>query len=73
MGKRKKVQCESCHSIFDNDFRKRHENIKHGGKRIKIKDYGAPDNPFVAAASFKSSVKSVTVSIQDFFFFSESS
>ena len=48
MGKRRKVQCESCGSIFNNDFQKKHENALHGGKRVKIKVPGAPANPFVA-------------------------
>lgn len=49
MGKRKKVQCESCGSIFNNDFQKKHENALHGGKRVKVKVPGAPANPFVAS------------------------
>jgi len=51
MGKRRKVQCESCGSIFNNDFQKKHENALHGGKRVKIKVPGAPANPFVASMS----------------------
>lgn len=49
MGKRRKVQCESCGSIFNNDFQKKHENALHGGKRVKTKVPGAPANPFVAS------------------------
>lgn len=51
MGKRKKVQCESCGSIFNNDFQKKHEIALHGGKRVKIKVPGAPANPFIASMS----------------------
>lgn len=51
MGKRKKVQCESCGSIFNNDFLKQHEIALRGGKRVKIKVPGAPANPFVASIS----------------------
>ncbi|KAL5246043.1 hypothetical protein ACI65C_013451 [Semiaphis heraclei] len=51
MGKRRKVQCESCGSIFNNDFQKKRENALHGGKRVKIKVPGAPANPFVASMS----------------------
>lgn len=49
MGKRRKVQCESCGSIFDNDFKTRHETACHNGKRVRVKEPGAPKNPFVAA------------------------
>eukprot|EP00102_Acyrthosiphon_pisum_P018532 XP_016655742.1 PREDICTED: zinc finger MYM-type protein 1-like [Acyrthosiphon pisum] len=49
MGKRRKVQCESCGNIFNNDFQKKHENALHGGKRVKVKVPGAPANPFVAS------------------------
>lgn len=49
MGKRRKVQCESCGGIFNNDFQKRHEHALHGGKRVKIKVLGAPANPFVVS------------------------
>jgi hypothetical protein len=51
MGKRIKVQCESCGSIFNKDFQKKHENALHDGKRVKIKVPGAPANPFVASKS----------------------
>jgi len=49
MGKRRKVQCESCGSIFDNDFKTRHETACHNGKRVRVKEPGALKNPFVAA------------------------
>jgi len=45
MGKRRKVQCETCGSIFDNDFTIRH----HNGKRVRIKELRVLKNPFVAA------------------------
>eukprot|EP00102_Acyrthosiphon_pisum_P019681 XP_016656891.1 PREDICTED: uncharacterized protein LOC107882686 [Acyrthosiphon pisum] len=51
MGKRRKVQCESCGNIFNNDFQKKHENALHGGKRVKVKVPGAPANPFVASVN----------------------
>lgn len=51
MGKRKKVQCESCGSIFNNDFQEKYETVFHVGIRVKIKVPGAPANPFVAFIS----------------------
>lgn len=35
--------------IFDDDFKTRHETTCHNGKRVRIKELGAPKNPFVAA------------------------
>lgn len=49
MGKRRKVQCEICGSVFDNDFKTRHETACHNGKRVRVKEPGASKNPFVAA------------------------
>lgn len=49
MGKRKKVQYETCGSIFDNGFKTRHETACHNGKRVRVKEPGAPKNPLVAA------------------------
>lgn len=60
MGKRRKVQCESCGSIFDNDFKTRHETACHIGKRVRVKEPGAPKNPFVAA--LKASDKNLQMS-----------
>lgn len=53
MGKRKKVQYETCGNIFNVDFQKQYEKALHGGKRIKVKVLGAPENPFVPSVRFK--------------------
>lgn len=39
----------TCGSIFDDDYRKKHETKVHDDKRVKIKHIGAPDNPFKLA------------------------
>jgi len=44
--KRIKVECLTCGSIFDDDYRKKHEINIHHGKRIKVKHLGAPASPF---------------------------
>lgn len=44
--KRIKLECLDCGSSFDDDYRKKHEIKCHGGKRTKVKHFGAPDNPF---------------------------
>lgn len=36
-------------NIFDNDFKTKHETACHSGKRVRVKEPGAPKNPFVAA------------------------
>jgi hypothetical protein len=41
--KRIKLQCLECNSIFDDDYRKRHEQACHQGKRVRVA------NPFEAA------------------------
>ena len=43
-----------CHSVFDDDYRKRHEQTCHQGKRVQVAHQGAPANPFTAAAANKS-------------------
>ncbi|KAL4118970.1 hypothetical protein QTP88_011848 [Uroleucon formosanum] len=45
-----KVECLKCGSIFNNDFKKQHEEKVHNGKSINIKLVGAPDNLFQSAA-----------------------
>lgn len=47
--KRVKLQCLECGSNFDDDYRKKHEVKCHGGKRVKIKHFCAPENPFEAS------------------------
>jgi len=36
----------TCGSIFDDDYRKKHEINKHHGKRVNVKHLGAPASPF---------------------------
>lgn len=45
-----KVVCLKCGSIFNNYFKKQHEEKVHNGKSVNIKLVGAPDNPFQSAA-----------------------
>lgn len=44
--KRIKLECLICGSVFDDDYRSKHENNIHGGKRVRVKHVGAPNNPF---------------------------
>lgn len=48
--KRVKVECLECGNTFDDDFKKKHEEKLHDGKRINVKHVGAPKNPFQSAA-----------------------
>ncbi|XP_029346391.1 uncharacterized protein LOC115033004 isoform X1 [Acyrthosiphon pisum] len=47
-------------SVFDDDYRSKHENNIHGGKRVRVKHVGAPNNPFDLARKIyqKQTVKS---------------
>ena len=51
--KRTKVQCLTCGSSFDYDYRRKHEIYMHGGSHVKVKDVGfclgVANNPFTAA------------------------
>ena len=47
--KRIKLQCLECNSVFDDDYRKRHKQTCHQGKRVRVAHKDAPANPFVAA------------------------
>jgi len=49
--KRVKVECLECGSQFNDDFKKKHEEKIHRGKRVNIKHVGAPKNPFESAAA----------------------
>lgn len=51
--KRVKVECTKCHLQFDDDYRTRHEQIHHQGKRTQIQTIGAFSSPFEAAARNK--------------------
>lgn len=64
--KRTKLECLSCGSVFDDDFRKKHETKQHGGKRVLVKHVGAPENPFMAAARLN---KQVTDLVSNFYCF----
>jgi hypothetical protein len=49
--KRVKVECLECGSQFNDDFKKKHEEKLHRGKRVNVKHVGAPKNPFETAAA----------------------
>lgn len=51
--KRTKLVCLKCGSTFDDDYKKKHELTQHGGEKVKVKHFGAPENPFVAASKKK--------------------
>ena len=57
--KRIKLECLECHSVFDDDYRKRHEQTCHQGKRVRVAHKGAPANPFQAAAANANKSKSI--------------
>lgn len=59
--KRTKLECLACGSIFDDDYRKKHETKQHEGKRVLVKYVGAPENPFITAARPKQVTESVSV------------
>lgn len=44
------VQCLSCGSEFNRDYKSTHEKKMHHGNLVQIKVVGAPENPFVLAA-----------------------
>ena len=52
--KRIKLECLECHSVFDDDYRKRHEQTCHQGKRVRVAHKDAPANPFAAAINRRS-------------------
>lgn len=55
--KRIKLECLICGSVFDDDYRSKHENKIHGGKRVRVKHVGAPNNPFdLARKNFQKQV-----------------
>jgi len=45
----KKVLCLNCGSVFNSDYKLKHEKIFHNGKKITTKHYGAPKSQFEAA------------------------
>lgn len=47
------VKCLTCGSEFNRDYKTTHERRKHDGQNVQIKMVGAPENPFVLAASAK--------------------
>ena len=49
--KRKRIRLQrlECNSVFDEDYRKRHEQTCHQGKRVRVAHKDDPANPFVAA------------------------
>lgn len=49
------VECLSCGSTFNRDYKNSHEKNCHSGNIVRIKNVGAPENPFVQAAKRKKS------------------
>lgn len=48
-----KLECVVYGSVFNNYYRLQHEWQVHNGKKIKVKHFGAPSNPFDAAKRTK--------------------
>ena len=46
--KRIKLQCLECNLVFDDDYRKRHKQTCHQGKRVRVSHKDASANSFVA-------------------------
>ena len=44
-----KLQSLECNSLFDDDYRKRHKQTCHQGKRVRVAHKDVPANPFVVA------------------------
>ncbi|CAI6376663.1 unnamed protein product [Macrosiphum euphorbiae] len=63
--KRVKLECLECGSSFDDDYRKKHEINRHGGKRTKVKHFVAPENPFDAS---KRKIKHIPPSVSFIFY-----
>ncbi|KAF0682238.1 zinc finger MYM-type protein 1-like, partial [Aphis craccivora] len=53
--KRKIIKLEymDCGSIFNNDYKLKHERQVHSGKKIKTKHYGVPSILFEASKQSK--------------------
>lgn len=51
--KRIKLECMDCGSIFNNDYKLKHERQVHSGKKIKTKHYGVPSISFEAPTQLK--------------------
>lgn len=47
--KRIKLECLKCGGVFNKDYRAKHERQQHDGKRVTVKHFGAPQNPFEAS------------------------
>lgn len=48
--KRMKFECLECDNQFNHDFKKKHKEKLHNGKKINIKHVCASKNPFKSAA-----------------------
>lgn len=64
--KRIKLECVDCGSVFNNDYKLKHQRLVHNGKKIKTKHFGAPSNPFDAA---KKLMIPVVSSVSIYFFY----
>ena len=60
-----KLQCLECNSVFDDDYRKRHEQTCHRGKRVAVAHKDAPANPFEAAKRCQSGQREYCDKSQD--------
>lgn len=50
--KRKRIKLD-CGSVFNNDYKFKHERDVHEGKKIRTQHFGAPSKPFAAAKTKK--------------------
>ena len=60
---RVKVECLTCLSEFNHDFKRNHEESCHGGQFVQVRNAGAPLNPFEAAKRPKKDETTATESI----------
>lgn len=51
--KRIKLECLDCGSVFNNDYKLKHERDVHAGKKIRFQHFGAPSDPFTFAKTKK--------------------
>ena len=65
--KRIKLECIDCGSVFNNDYKLKHQRVVHNGKQIKTKHFGAPRTPSDVAKKLRAPTPSF-VSICFFFF-----
>lgn len=59
--RRHKVKCCECNAIFNHDYKIQHENNIHNGKKISVRNPGAPANPFEAASAKKRKIEETKI------------